>query len=204
MRQLSTIILVIFFLFMTNLSAHSAYKGGISYSIPVEYKNLPESELRGKAENFFVLAKGCEGNIPDSNMTNALVLYSVLQNMNPYNIDYSVKLGILYDRINKDRYAKGNFSRAIGVDSSRYEPYYYFGEYYYRRAQYRMALKYYKKALERTNTPNYNLVSRMNDIYAKFGTGERVQLQNETPPKIKEKNKEIKPFVEIDPERDLR
>lgn len=202
MRQLSTTILLIFILITVNVPVYSAYKGGISYSIPVEYKNLSESELRGKAEGFFLIAQARNDGTVDENTTNALVLYSVLQHINPYNVDYFVKAGILYDKINKDRYAKGSFSRAIGIDSSRYEPYFYFGEYYYNRKQYRMALKYYNKALERTNKPSSNLINRINDIYSKLGTSERAQVRNKLPETVtsKQKDSELKPFVEIDPE----
>ena len=169
MRQFSTIILLVFAIFILTCPVQSAYKGGISYSIPIEYKNLSESELKTKADKYFYLAQQIKDGELNEDITNALNIYSILQHVNPYNIEYSVRLGILYDKINKDRYAKGNFSRAIGTDSSRYEPYFYFGEYYYKRGLYKHALRYYKRALEKLQTPNYDLYCRLGDIYEKFG-----------------------------------
>lgn len=168
MRQFSTIILVIFTFSNLIMPANCAYKGGVIYSIPIEYKNLSESELVAKADKYFQNAQiSCE--YVNEDITSALTLYSILQNLNPNNISYSVKLGILYDKLGKDRQAKGNFSRAIGIDSARYEPYFYFGEFYYNREQYRQALKYYNLALERSESPDYELYYKIGDIHEKFG-----------------------------------
>ena len=80
-----------------------------------------------------------------------------------------MRLGILYDKIKKDRYAKGNFSRAIAINPISPEPYFYFGEFYYKRQLYRPALKYYKKAFEYSSKANYDLCYKLGDIYEKFG-----------------------------------
>ena len=129
MRQLSTIFLLIFLMLLVQSPSIGAYKGGVSYSIPIEYRNLSEAELKDKAKKYFYLAEKLPDKTVDDAMTNALLLYSVLQNKNPENPEYPVKLGILYDKISKDRYAKGSFSRAIGVNSSCYDAYFYFGEF---------------------------------------------------------------------------
>lgn len=169
MRRLSTIYLLIFFLFLIALPSECAYKGGITYSIPVEYKNLSESELNDKAKLYYHNALKLKDGEVNSDMTKALLIYSILQNVNPDNPVYPVKLGILYDKIGKDRYAKGGFSRAIGVDSSFSDAYFYFGEFYYKRQLYRSALRYYKRAFEHSSKPSYDLYCRIGDIYEKFG-----------------------------------
>ncbi len=169
MRQLYIIPLVILVLFAFNIPANAAYKGGITYSIPIEYKNLSETELKIKAESYFSKALQSEEWVLNSDFTNALNLYNILLNINPKKVDYVIKLGILYDKLGKDRQAKGNFARAIGIDPSKPGPYFYYGEFYYRRELYRQALKYYQKALERANEPSYALYFRLGDIYEKFG-----------------------------------
>lgn len=169
MRRLSTIYLLIFFTLILTLPAESAYKGGITYSIPIEYKNLSESELNDKAKVYYHNALRLKDREVNEDMTNALLIYSILQDVNPNNPVYPVKLGILYDKIGKDRYAKGGFSRAIGVDSSFPDSYFYFGEFYYKRQLYRSALRYYKRALEHSYKPSYDLYYRLGDIYEKFG-----------------------------------
>lgn len=169
MRQLSTIILAIFGLFVFCMPVYSAYKGGISYSIPIEYKNLSESELASKADYYFYLSTTAKEGVISEDTSAALILYSILQNMNPKNTDYSVKLGILYDKINKDRYAKGSFAKAIGIEPTNPKPYFYYGEYYYKRSQYKQALKYYNRAFEYSANPDYELCYKLGDIYEKFG-----------------------------------
>lgn len=169
MRQLSTTILVIFIFFTVSLPAISSYKGGVSYSIPIEYKNLSENELKPIAHNYFYNALNAKDGIVNDDITKALNLYTILQKMNPQNISYSIKLGILYDKLGKDRFAKGNFAHAIGIDPEKAVSYYYYGEYYYKRGQFRHALKYYKKALERLEKPSYELYYKLGDVYQKFG-----------------------------------
>lgn len=170
MRQLTTIFLLIFGIFALTLQpSYSAIKGGIDYSIPIYYDNLSESEIQDKARVYFYNAMRLQDGVIDEDMTQALNLYTILQNVNPENIEYSVNLGRLYEKIGKDRYAKGNFSRAIGIDSSRPEPYFYFGEYYYNKASYRKALKYYNQAYKNGYESNYDLLYKMGDIYEKLG-----------------------------------
>ena len=170
MRQLSITFLAIFVLGVSIVTpSFGAVKGGIQYSIPTDYSHLSEPELKEKADKYYFLAKNTKDKELSEDMTNALVLYSVLQNINPKNQLYSIRLGILYDKIGLDRYAKGNFSRAIGIDSSKPEPYFYFGEFYYKRQLYRKALKYYKECLQRKPVSLYDLYYKMGDIYEKLG-----------------------------------
>lgn len=170
MRQPSIILLLISLMVIgSGLSAFGAIKGKIDYSIPVDYSKLSEPELEAKAKVYYFNAMKLKDGEMNEDMTNALMLYSVLQNTNPENISYCVKLGTLYDKLNMDRYAKGNLSRAIGIDASQPEPYFYLGEFYYKRQMYRKALKYYGEAYQRGYTTNYDMLYKMGDIYEKFG-----------------------------------
>ena len=170
MRQLTTILLLIFT--VTIISAERGYcaiKGGVSNSIPVYYDNLSESELLEKGKIYFhnsMLLKPREIN---DDMTQALNIYTMLQNVNPENTYYPVALGRLYDKLGKDRYAKGGFSRAIAINPSKPEPYFYFGEYYYSRNMYRKALKYYNEAYKNGFETNYDLLYKIGDVYEKLG-----------------------------------
>ena len=147
MRQVSIIFLLIFSIIVCSLQpAFSAIRGGIHYSIPTDYSKINEEEVELKARLYFHNAEKLKDGSINDDMTNALMLYSVLQQINPDRIDYPIKLGILYDKINKDRQAKGNFSRAIGLDKNNPLPYFYLGEFYYKRELYRRALKYYTEA----------------------------------------------------------
>ena len=170
MRQLSIIILLISIVISGTVApTFSAVRGGVEYSIPVDYSKVNEQEVKKKAQEYFYLAQKLKDGVINEDMTNALTLYNVLQNVDPNNIDYAVKTGTLYDKISKDRQAKGCFSRAIGIDCSNPSPYFYFGEFYYKRQMYRKALKYYNEAYKLGFQTNYDLLYKMGDIYEKFG-----------------------------------
>ena len=170
MRQLAiTFLLIIFSLSFGQIPSVAYIKGNVEYLIPTDYEKLSEQELADKANKYFFLAEKYEDGIVNEDITNALFLYSVLQHKNPENIIYAVRQGILYDKIGVDRYAKGCFSKAISINKTIPEPYYYFGEYYYKREEYRKALKYYNEAYNKGFVTNYNLLYKMGDIYEKFG-----------------------------------
>ena len=170
MRQLTTIFLLIFLIFVISLSpSYSAVKGGVNYSIPVYYDNLSETELQDRGKLYFHNAIRLQNGVVNEDMTQALNIYRILQNVNPENAEYSVKLGRLYEKIGKDRYAKGNFSRAISINSSNPEPYFYFGEYYYNKQLYRKSLKYYGEAYKNGYETNYDLLYKLGDVYEKLG-----------------------------------
>ena len=189
MRQLSIILLFILILASSFCSpAFSAIVGKIDYSIPIDYSKINETETSDKAKIYFYNAERVRDGIINEDITNALMLYNVLQRVNPENIEYPIRLGILYDKIGKDRQAKGNFSKAIGINSENPAPYFHFGNYYYKREQYRKALKYYNESYKKGLKTDYELLSKMGDIYEKFGDSrsalkylKEAQAQNPTP-----------------------
>ena len=170
MRQFSTIILLMSIILSgIIMPAFSSVTGKIEYSIPVDYSKLNEQEIVQKADKYFYLASKLKDGTVNEDITNALLLYNILQNMNPKNIEYAVKAGVLYDKISKDRQARGCLSRAIGIDSSKPSPYFYLGEFYYKRKLYKRALKCYNEAYKLGLKTNYDLLYKMGDIYEKFG-----------------------------------
>lgn len=190
MRQLSILILLILAcLNFGALESSSAIKGGINYSIPIDYSKLSEQELVDRAKiHFFNAQNAPKGKITED-VTNALFLYSVLGKVNQTCTEYPIKQGILYDNLEKDRYAKGCFSRAIQINSSKPEAYFYFAEFYYKRQLYRKALKYYNEAYKKGFSNNYETLYRIGDIYEKFGdTRSALKYLNEA----QEKNPNIK------------
>ena len=178
MSQLFIIILIMS-LFLTNASnAYAAVSGGIEYRLPIDYSEISEEEYRIKADSIFDSLTARETNEIDDNMTIALNLYSILLKKNPQNIDYAIKLGRLYDKIGKDRQAKGAFYHAIGLKESDPKAYFFLGEFFYRRAQYRRALKFYKAAYERGYQSHIETINKMKIIYTKFGDKSALEVLN--------------------------
>ena len=169
MRQLSTNILILILTLTFISPVQSAFTGKIEYSIPIDYSKLTTQELEFKAHEYFYLANKYKGSEITEEMTNALNIYSILQHVNPNEPLYCVKQGMLYDKIKKDRQAKGCFARAISVDKNYPDAYFEFGNFYYKRESYRKALQYYIQAYRLGYETNYDLLEKMGDIYEKLG-----------------------------------
>ena len=169
MRQPSIILLITVLILFLNLPAQSAVQGKVDYCPSIDYSKLSEDELELNARSYYFLAMQTKSDRITPEMTKALNMYRTLQKIDPKNENYCIKLGALYDRINQDKYAKENLSRAISINSANPEAYFHFGEYYYKRCEFRKALKYYKKAYERGYMVHYETLCRMGDINAKFG-----------------------------------
>ena len=169
MRQLSTNLLILITLINFILPVHSAVTGTVEYSIPIDYSKLSQKELEFKGHEYFYLANKYKDGTISQETTNALNIYTILQHINPENPDYCVKTGILYDKIKKDRQAKGNFARAISIDKNYAKAYFEFGNFYYKRTNYRKALQYYIQAYRLGYETNYDLLEKMGDIYEKLG-----------------------------------
>ena len=171
MRQ-SIKLLPFFLCFLLITPSYSALKGKLDYQIPIDYSMLSEEELDSKAGVYYNLAlKSYNGEINDE-MTSALNLYAILCNKDPKNIFYKTRLGFLYDVIGKDKYARGCFYAAIGVDKKQPEPFFRLGEFYYRRELYKRALKMYKIAYKKGYQEHYETLYKIGDIYEKFGDTE--------------------------------
>lgn len=149
------------------MPSFSAISGGVDYSIPIDYTKLNQADLETRAEYYYESA--IKSKKLNEDMTSAFMLYSILTKAYPDNRTYAIRLGKLYDTIGKDRYAKGQYYHAMGIDHAHPEPYFYLGEYYYSREQYRKALKFYQKAYDCGYSEHSSTIQRINDIHTKFG-----------------------------------
>ena len=152
------------------LPSFSALRGGVDYKIPFDYTKLNQAELESKAEFYYTSALNTK--TLNDEMTYALNLYNLLSNAYPENITYALRLGKLYDVLGKDRHAKGQYYRAMGINPSRPEPYFYLGDFYYEREQYRKALKFDLKAYDLGYSEHYPTLEKIGTIYQKFGDTE--------------------------------
>ena len=191
MRQPIKILLTFFILGTLIQPTPAALKGGLEYSIPINYAPLSQEELETKAGFFYNLA--LKTNSLNEETTEALNLYTILSNKCPTSIIYPIRLGILYDNIGKDRQAKGCFFKAIGINKANPEAYFYLGEFYYKRNLYRRALNYYREAYKNGYTKHYETAYKIGDIYEKLGDTEAalkyLQLASELSPNSRLDNK---------------
>ena len=172
MRQLIIILLTFIINITLLLPSNAALRGSLEYSIPIDYARLNEQELASRAEISYNSAlKNYNGDTVavSEEISTALNLYSILSHVSPNNVIYAVRLGKMYDIIGKDRYAKGNYYRAIGINKSSPEGYFYLGDYFYARKQYRRALKMYKCAYDNGYQNHTQTIDKLNIIYKKLG-----------------------------------
>ena len=162
-------LLISFFIILPSLSA---IKGGVDYKIPIDYSKLNQTELESKADFYYNSALKTKK--LDENMTSALNLYAILSDAFPENMNYALRLGKLFDILGKDRYAKGQYYRAMGLNQLRPEPYYYLGDFYYDREQFRKALKYYLKAYNNGYSNHAGTKEKINTIYQKLGYNKKI------------------------------
>ena len=167
MRHLDKLfILLTLSIFIFN-SAFASVSGRIDYQIPIDYTKLNKDELEERAD--FYYAAAIKTDTLSSDTTYALILYNVLSEKEPNNIKYLIRLGNLYDIIGKDRYAKGNYFHAIGINPQAPESFFNLAEFYYKRELYKKALKFYKLAYEKGYNTHYQTLYKIGDIYQKFG-----------------------------------
>lgn len=95
--------------------------------------------------------------------------YFLLSKINPQAITPYVQLARIYDITKHDRYAKEYFYRATNLENLNPFANFYFGEYYFRRDDYKKALKYYLIAYQNGYDNIYDLNVRLAVIYEKVG-----------------------------------
>lgn len=172
MGQLFRIFLITLISLVFSSTAHSALRGNLEYQIPIDYTKLSQEELEAKAGFYYNLALKTASGKVNEEMTAALNLYGILNNKCPQNLTYAVRLGVLQDLSGLDKYAKGSFYKAMGIDSANAEPYFCLGEFYYRRNLYKKALRMYREAYKLGYNRHYETAYKIGDIYEKFGDTE--------------------------------
>ena len=153
-------ILIIF----TSLPVFALEKGGISYD-GIDYSKLNASKIRTEADAFW---DKYEQTNDLAFLTTATAKYYVLTKINPLDIYSIVQLAKSYGELGNYKYAKSYFNRAISIDKN--DPYtnYYYAEFYFKRNNYRKALRYYMIAYDSSYSNNENLNIKIATIYEKF------------------------------------
>ena len=189
MSQSIKILAVLIGIVISSNIAYSAIQGGIDYQIPIDYSKLDRETIETKANIYY--DKALKTSVLNDDMTTALNLCRILTNIAPDNVEYALRLGKLYDTIDKSKYAKGEFYRARSLAPNRPEPYFYLGEHFYGQEQYRKALKFYKQAYDNGYSNNYPTLYKIGDLYEKLGDTRNAIF-------YLEKASEIEPGIDLD------
>ena len=163
------IIFCLTFMLATNI-VYSMQRGGIQYSIPTDYTKINEVQLNNEAEELFQRYLNSQDPKQQYILLNQLLSnYSILGEINKDNPLYFTRLGIVFDKLGKDRYAISNFCRSSNLVPNYPYAYYAFGNYYFDRGRYLKAIKQYKKAYDSGYSNHYFTIYQIGRIYEKFG-----------------------------------
>lgn len=141
-------------------------KGFIKYDDEIiDYSVLNDEKIRTDADYFWDIYEQTKDK---KYLGTAMGKYYILTQIHPVEIYPMVQLARTYDEKHLDKFAKEYFN--TGLNINKYDPYlnYYFGDFYYKRADYKRALRHFKIAYRNGYTEYYDLNYKIATIYEKF------------------------------------
>ncbi len=163
-------LLVITALLLTINTSLAIQSGKIEYnSVLFDYKKLNFTQIQKEADNYFALSR--KSTTPESKeqyLNSASGKYYILTKVDNTKIQPYIQLGRIYDEKNKPRLAKENFCKAININFKDPSANYYYGEFFYKRREYKKALYHYNIAYNNGYKNKYTLNLRLATIYEKF------------------------------------
>lgn len=165
-RNLFLIITLIF----TLNTAFAAQSAKIEYnSVLFDYKKLNYTEIQREADSLFSMYKNSSTPETKNDFLNkASGKYYILTKIDNTKTRPYVQLGRIYDETNKPRLAKENFCKAININFKDPQANFYYGEFFFKRREYKKALLHYNIAYNNGFNKNYTLNLRLATIYEKF------------------------------------
>lgn len=167
----SLLLTVIIIHILFSQKTYSSIKGNIKYdSILVDYSRLDEKSIKKDADKYFsaYINSNKKDNNKEKFLNLALNNYYLLSKMNPADIINYTQLGRIYDYKKNNKLAKEYFYRAINIEANNPFTNFYFGDYYFKRRDYKNALKYYKVAYNNGYNKQYEINLRLAIIYEKL------------------------------------
>ncbi len=155
-----------FFLLISVLPSFSVEKGSVKYEENlIDYSVLNGQDVLNEADYYF---EQYETTGDKKYLTTALSKYYIVTKIYPVEIYPMVQLARAYDEKNLDRFAKEYFNTCYNINKK--DPYlnYYFGDFYYKRRDYKRALRYFRIAYTNGYENYYDLNLKIATIYEKF------------------------------------
>ena len=158
------LLLTIFFVFA--LPSLAVQKGAVEYDgIAVDYSVLNGSGILKEADYFF---EQYETSNDPKMLSTAMAKYYIVTQIYPQELYPVVQLAKTYDESGLDRYAKEYYSKALSMNKDDAYLNYSFGNFYYKRTQYRRALKLFKRAYQNGYDNVYDINLKIATIYEKL------------------------------------
>ena len=172
MIRIRLVRLFIFFLLFSGCVniVYAAQTGSVQYTLPIDYSLIDEAQLSSEAESLFdAYCKSTDENQKKILLNKLLSNYSILSETDHENPLYATRLGIIYDKLKRDRWAKSYFFKSENLREDYPYSFYSFGNFFYDRKEYKKALYEYLKAYNTGYSTDYDTLCKIGAIYEKFG-----------------------------------
>jgi len=146
--------------------------GNIEYNAAAklfDYSKLDKTPVLKDADMYFDIALKISDKAEKAHYTElALGKYFLVSKIEPEYQRTYVQIARLYDDMKKDTLAKSNFFHATNLGVNDAYTNYWFAEFYFKRRDYKRALKYYTIAYNNGYSDNTDLNLRLATLYEKF------------------------------------
>ena len=139
------------------------------FSASLNYSKLDANKIRQEAQQDFYQYFNTINEVQKEKYLNsAMNKYYILTRINPGDIDAYIRLGKIYDEKNISELAKTCFYKALNISKEATLANFYFGDYYYKRNDYKKALYHYKIAYNNGAAKTYDFNLKLATIYEKL------------------------------------
>lgn len=149
-----------------HLPAFAIEKGSVKFEDNLlDYSVLDGQRILKEADYFF---EQYENTGDKKYLSTAMGKYYIVTKIHPVEIYPMVQLARTYDEKKLDKFAKGYFSTCYNINKQ--DPYlnYYLGDFYYKRRDFKKALRFFKVAYANGYENYYELNLKIATIYEKF------------------------------------
>ncbi len=154
------------FLCLIILPCFAVEKGSVKYEDNlIDYSVLNGQEILNDADAFF---EKYENTGDKKYLSTAMGKYYIVTKIYPVEIYPMVQLARTYDEKKLDRFAKQYFYTCLDIDKKDLYLNYYFGDFYFKRHDYKRALRHFKIAYKNGYSEYYDLNLKIATIYEKF------------------------------------
>ncbi len=177
-------------LFIFVLPVFPIEKGSVKYEDNLmDYSVLDDTAILKDADEFFEMY---EQTGDTKYLSTAMGKYYIITKIRPLEIYPMVQLARTYDAKHLDRFAKQYFYTCYDINKK--DPYlnYYFGDFYYKRNDFKRALRYFKIAYANGYDGYYDLNLKIATIYEKFADLLKAKYYYEKAYELNQQNTNLK------------
>jgi len=164
------IVLSVTFLFLISSPAFSAKSGGVEYhDYLFDYSHFDTEPLKSEADSLLSQALAQDNpELKNDLLHQAMKNYYILLKITPDNVDVLNKRALIYDVQDRNILARSYFSRSLNIEKDNPETNYLVGDYFYKRRDFKRALRYFSSAYE-NGYSDFDISYKLAVIYEKLG-----------------------------------